>query len=327
VKKFLFEQEKYGEIRIDKFLSLVSEFNRSKIQILIESGCVLLDGEKIIKCKQILKNSQEIEIINTEIINKKDIDYLKPYECEIEIVYQDNDILVINKQAGICVHPGIGNHDNTLVNALISKNIQLSSINGDFRPGIVHRIDKDTSGLLIVAKNDKSHEVLAEMIMKKEIIRKYKAIVFGLPVKTSDTIITKISKDRKNPTKMMVNKFLGKESITHYKVLEYFKNKDISLIECVLETGRTHQIRVHMSYIGHSVLGDQIYGNNNRKLNFRAINDPLISNFKRQALHSYYIEFAHPITCEIIKFEIDLSFDMNSILEELRNNNDIRDRD
>ena len=318
MNKFLFEQEKYGETRIDKFLSLVSEFNRSKIQILIENGCVFLNGEKINKGKHLLKNIQEIEIINTEILEEKNIDYLKPYDCEIEIIYQDKDILVINKQAGICVHPGIGNHDNTLVNALISKNIQLSSINGDFRPGIVHRIDKDTSGLMIVAKNNTSHEKLSEMIMKKEITRRYKAIIFGLPSKTSDTIITKISKDRKNPTKMMVNKIMGKESITHYKLLEYFKNKDVSLIECILETGRTHQIRVHMSHIGHSILGDQLYGKNSRKLIFRAINDCYIANFKRQALHSYYIEFAHPITCEIMKFEIDLPYDMKKVLEEAK---------
>jgi 23S rRNA pseudouridine1911/1915/1917 synthase len=229
--------------------------------------------------------------------------HVEPEDIPLDIVYEDNDVIVINKKSGMVVHPGNGNHSGTLVNALLNHS-KLSTVNGEFRPGIVHRIDKDTSGLLIVAKNDKAHLILAEELKKKEIKRKYIALVKGVIPHDTGTIDAPIGRDKQDRKKMCVTKDNSKEAITHFRVLERFK--EATLIECILDTGRTHQIRVHMKYIGHPIINDPVY------LGGKNIDD------YGQMLHAYSISFIHPTTKEEMTFKVDPEEEFNKILDMYR---------
>lgn len=270
--------------RIDVFLKEHLDISRSKIQ-------------KLIKDKKILVNDQEINnsyktVLNDKITINDELDFeihVRPQDIDINIVYENDDLLVINKESGMVTHPAPGNYENTLVNALVGKYC-LSSNN--IRPGIVHRLDKDTSGLMLVAKNDWAHDKLAEMIKKKEVKRTYVALVSGVINHDTGTIDAPIGRDRNNPLKMMVTDINSKQAITHFKVLERF-NKH-TLIECYLETGRTHQIRVHMSYIGYPIVNDSIYGKEIYDKDFG------------QLLHSKKIEFNNPRDNEHLVFEADI---------------------
>lgn len=284
-------------IRIDTYLSNKLDISRSKIQKLIDEGKVTVNG-KVIKSNYKTKLNDEIEIDD-----ELDFDItVEPVEIPLDIVYEDEYLMIINKPSGLVVHPAPGHYDDTLVNGLLfylnkdkTKNI---------RPGIVHRLDKDTSGLMVVAKDEKTMELLSEMISKKEVERKYLAIVDGVIKENTATIDAPIGRDPSNRQKMAINP-TGKNAITHIKVIERFKNN--TFIECLLDTGRTHQIRVHLSYINHRVTNDPVYGEGNEF---------------GQMLHSYSIKFIHPITKKELFFEQDPPKEFIEELNKLRESNE-----
>lgn len=285
--------------RIDKYLSskLDDSFSRAKIQKLIDEGLILVN-DKVIKSSYKVSNGDVILITDKE----EDMS-VKPEKMDIDIVYEDDDVMVINKKSGVVVHPAPGNYSGTLVNGLMYLSKDLSHVNGEFRPGIVHRIDKDTSGLLIVAKNDKAHRILAEELKEKKIKRKYIALVSGVINHDIGEIDAPIGRDPSDRKKMCVTSTNSKDAITHFRVLERYKNA--SLIECELETGRTHQIRVHMKYINHPVINDPVYGKNNH------------GEFG-QLLHAKEITFTHPTTKEVMTFSCEVPEEFNKILEEYK---------
>lgn len=275
--------EENEKIRIDKYLSEKLDLSRSKIQKLIDNKKVIVNN-KFVSANYKIKMGDLIEVnddLNYEInIEKENI--------PLDIVYEDDDLLIVNKESGMVTHPAPGHYTKTLVNALLYK-FDISTTT-DIRPGIVHRLDKDTSGLMVVAKNEKTHEKLSEMIKNKEVKRHYIALVEGVIQHETGTIDAPIGRDQYDRQKMAVTDINGKDSITHFKVLKRYKNK--TLVECILETGRTHQIRVHMKYINHPVVNDPIY--NKKK-----------SDDFGQMLHSKSIEFIHPITKKKIYFEVE----------------------
>lgn len=285
--------------RIDKYLSskLDDSFSRAKIQKLIDEELILVNDK-------VIKNSYKVSNGDVILITDKEEDMsVKPEKMDIDIVYEDDDVMVINKKSGVVVHPAPGNYSGTLVNGLMYLSKDLSHVNGEFRPGIVHRIDKDTSGLLIVAKNDKAHRILAEELKEKKIKRKYIALVSGVINHDIGEIDAPIGRDPSDRKKMCVTSTNSKDAITHFRVLERYKNA--SLIECELETGRTHQIRVHMKYINHPVINDPVYGKNNH------------GKFG-QLLHAKEITFTHPTTKEVMTFSCEVPEEFNKILEEYK---------
>lgn len=285
--------------RIDKYLSskLDDNFSRAKIQKLIDEELILVN-DKVIKSSYKVSNGDVILITDKE----EDMS-VKPEKMDIDIVYEDDDVMVINKKSGVVVHPAPGNYSGTLVNGLMYLSKDLSHVNGEFRPGIVHRIDKDTSGLLIVAKNDKAHRILAEELKEKKIKRKYISLVSGVINHDIGEIDAPIGRDPSDRKKMCVTSTNSKDAITHFRVLERYKNA--SLIECELETGRTHQIRVHMKYINHPVINDPVYGKSNH------------GEFG-QLLHAKEITFTHPTTKEVMTFSCEVPEEFNKILEEYK---------
>lgn len=277
-----------NEDRLDKYLLDKIEISRSKLQKMIENGNVLVNGNKV-KNSYVVKIDDEITI--DENYQKK-IDIL-PENIPLDIVYEDDDLLVVNKKSGMVVHPAPGNYSGTLVNALMYHCNSLSTVNTEVRPGIVHRIDADTSGLLLVAKNDEAHIDLAEQIKNHTVNRKYIALVWGVINEDTATIDAPIGRDKNNRKKMCVTADNSKDAITNIKVLERYEKA--TLIECSLETGRTHQIRVHMDYIGHPIINDPVYGHNK-----------LIDNEFGQMLHAKTIGFIHPKTKEYMEFNSEV---------------------
>lgn len=287
-------------LRIDKYISLKLEnISRVNIQKMIENGDILVNDKKV-KVSYKVEENDNIKII----IESPKESHLKPEDIPLDIVYEDDDIVVVNKQKGLVVHPGNGNPDGTLVNAILAHcKGSLSGIGGELRPGIVHRIDKDTSGLLIIAKNDMAHLNLAEQIKNHEIKKNYLALVRGRIKEKEATIDMPIARDEKNRIKMAVDKS-GKEAITHFKVLKKYEN--YTFLEVNIETGRTHQIRVHLSQIGFPLVGDYVYSNGKNPF-----------GVKGQMLHSYKLEFKHPRTGKVLKLEAKLPKYFKDILEKL----------
>ena len=277
-----------NEDRLDKYLLDKIEVSRSKLQKMIENGNVLVNGNKV-KNSYVVKIDDEITI--DENYQEK-IDIL-PENIPLDIVYEDDDLLVVNKKSGMVVHPAPGNYSGTLVNALMYHCNSLSTVNTEVRPGIVHRIDADTSGLLLVAKNDEAHIDLAEQIKEHTVNRKYIALVWGVINEDTATIDAPIGRDKNNRKKMCVTADNSKDAITNIKVLERYEKA--TLIECSLETGRTHQIRVHMDYIEHPIVNDPVYGHNK-----------LIDNEFGQMLHAKTIGFIHPRTKEYMEFNSEV---------------------
>lgn len=305
-------------IRLDKFLANeLPNFSRTQVQDLINSGHVKFEDKAITNSSH--KTKMGNYIVDVESIRIKP-NHLEPYDFKLDIIYEDEYLMIINKPAGISVHPGAGNYDKTLANALVHyAKDKLSSIGGEFRPGIVHRLDKDTTGLLIIAKDDETHQLLSEALAEREIKRYYLALVYGAPTLLAGTIKTFIAKNYHDHTKMVITKATGKEAITHYVVKETFLNGKFSLLECKLDTGRTHQIRIHLNYKGFPVIGDQIYNESQNKhltkLDIKT--KDLALSFKRQALHAYRLSFVHPITEELMEFEIDLPPDIKELCQQL----------
>jgi 23S rRNA pseudouridine1911/1915/1917 synthase len=316
--KFLITSQDAGK-RLDiALVKLLPSLSRSNLKKIIELKQVKVNNSIVDSASKKLKESDNIDV---SLIFKNEIKIL-PSNIKLNTVYEDKDILIINKPAGMVVHPGAGNHDNTLVNALIYKyKKKLSNVNGSTRPGIVHRIDKETSGLLVVAKNNKAHSDLGKQFSDHTIKRTYQALSWGILRPLSGRIETLIGRSRKNRQLMSVTEISGKKAVTNYKTIKVFEIKDvpkISFIECKLETGRTHQIRVHMAYKGCSLLGDQQYGKKNLK--FKKINEDFENKLKvlnRQALHAKSLGFIHPSTKKFMIFKSNLPQDFKKILDLL----------
>ncbi len=287
--------------RIDIYLIDKLDMSRNYIQNLIKKGFILVN-EKKVKSSYLLKKDDVI-VINEQ---KEEPYKITAENIPLDIVYEDDDVIVVNKPNGMVVHPAVGNKSGTLVNALMHHSQNLSDINGEFRPGIVHRIDAFTTGLLMVAKNNRTHEILAKQLEEKTITRKYIALVWGVIEEDTGTIDAPIGRDEKNRKKQAVTSINSKKAITHFKVLKRYK--DASLIELKLETGRTHQIRVHMNYINHPVVNDPVYG---RK--------KIINDFG-QCLHAKTIGFIHPTTGKYMEFESELPEEFKNILNMFEEN-------
>lgn len=288
--------EETGE-RIDSFLSGKTDFTRTRIQQLIKDRNITVNG-KPTKSSYKIEENDEITIEVPEVETTE----IKPENIKIDIVYEDSDIAVINKQAGLVVHPAHGHYSGTLVNALLYHIKDLSGINGEIRPGIVHRLDKDTSGLIVIAKNDKVHAALTEMFQEKKIRKTYLAILKGKLNKSEGKIVTQIGRDKNDRKKMTVidDAAKGKNAITNYRVIS--QNNLFTLVKVNIETGRTHQIRVHMRHLEYPILGDSVYG---RK-----------DNEKRQMLHAYKLEFIHPVTGRQMEFIGEIPEDFQKALKK-----------
>ena len=310
---------KFSGYRLDKFLNLnIAELSRTRIQTLIRENCVKLNNIITNDSAKKIKNNDQI-IINFPQDKKT---FIKPNKISLNILYDDEDVVIINKSPGVVVHPGAGNYEKTIVNGLLYKyQNKLSSIGGKLRPGIVHRIDKDTSGVIVVAKNDKSHINLSKQFSEHTIKRTYEALIWGALKPQKGIIKEKISRSIRNRQLMAVRKEKGKMAITNYRTLKIFQNFNlpkISLVECNLETGRTHQIRVHMNFKGNPILGDKSYGKSKRK--FKRINPVIeekINNFSRQALHAKSLGFLHPTSKKEVFFEAKRPLDFDALIKSL----------
>ena len=300
MNKFIVDQN-LANTRLDKALSeLLSDVSRTKIKSYLDEGLILVNG-KSEKASYKVEENDEITVAD---LPKEETD-LNAEDIPLDIVYEDDDLMVINKPKGLVVHPGAGNKNGTLANGLKFHSDNLSTINGDFRPGIVHRLDKDTAGLLVVAKNDFTHVKLQEQLVDHTLSRKYYALVLGVISEDNGQIIAPIGRDKQNRQKMAVDLRNGKEAETTFKVLKRYSNT--TLVECVLKTGRTHQIRVHMNYIGHPVIGDPLYGKGNR-----VIYDD------GQLLYAHYIKFIHPRTKKALDFDSPMPSYFEEFLAKLK---------
>ena len=310
----------FNKNRIDKFLqSQLKDISRTKLQSLILGGFVKLNNTITKESSKKIKDNDKVEIILPPPKETK----IKPHKMKLDILFDDDDIIIINKSPGVVVHPGAGNYLKTIVNGLLFKyQNKLSGIGGKLRPGIVHRIDKDTSGIIVVAKNDSSHINLSNQFSQHTIKRTYEALVWGSLNPKNGKINQKISRSIRNRQLMSVSKDKGKKAITNYKTIEVYQNQNlpkISLIECNLETGRTHQIRVHMNFKGNPILGDKSYGKSKKV--FKKINDTIekkINNFNRQALHAKSLGFIHPTTQKEIFFEAKRPKDFDELIKSLK---------
>ena len=306
--------------RVDIFLSKYEEkISRTKIKNLIEKGYLEINNQIVLEPSKKISVKDKVKL---EVPKLKKLE-IKPYKYKLDIIYEDNDVMVINKPAGLIVHPGAGNFDNTLVNALINYDKKnLSSINGELRPGIVHRLDKDTSGVIIVAKNNFAHTHLSKQFNEHSIDRKYIALVWGKLRPQKGEIKTFITRSSKNRQLMDVSQTKGKLAITNYKTIEIYENARVptlSLVEYRLKTGRTHQIRVHMKFKGNPILGDKSYKKKLKKLKDvdPELNE-IIKKIDRQCLHAKSLGFLHPTKNQRLFFESKLPNDLHKIVKKLR---------
>lgn len=283
--------------RLDKYLAANTDYSRVMISKMIDAEYIKVNG-KVEKASYKVRENDSIEILDGF---KEEVD-ITPTKMDINIVYEDEHIIIVNKPSGLVVHPGSGNYDNTLVNGLMYYTNSLSDVNGEERPGIVHRIDKDTSGLLMVAKTNEAHQILTEYFKNKEVKREYLALITGVFPHETATIDAPIGRDPKDRKKMTVTADNSKEAVTHLKVIKRYREH--TLVSLKLETGRTHQIRVHMKYIGYPVFNDPVY-TNKKTTEFG------------QFLHSYKMEFDHPITKEHMSFECPMPTEMQEFINSL----------
>lgn len=308
----------YKGLRIDKFLALsFPEMSRSQIQRLIKSGNVSCDDDIIVDNSFKVRLDDSYQVFVPEAVDADP----EPENLPIEIVYEDEDLIVVNKPAGMTVHPAPGSPNGTLVNALLYYcRDRLSGIGGVKRPGIVHRIDKDTSGLLVVAKNDMAHRHLSEQFFEHTIERTYFALVYGLPNPLNGRVEANLGRSPYDRKKMAVLQNGGKRAVTNYKTIENFKNF-AALVQCNLETGRTHQIRVHMASLGCNLIGDQLYVKS-KKTNIKGVDENIkryVNSFPRQALHATTLGFKHPRSNEFVSFSSEFPEDFLQLLTSLKN--------
>lgn len=320
-KQTLIVDEAEVGIRLDKFIAdSALALSRTRVQQLIEAGMIHLSPERNVTASMKVKLGDIVTITIPPARAASPV----PQEIPLDIVYEDDVLLVLNKPAGLVVHPAPGHSDSTLVNALLSHcGESLSGIGGVKRPGIVHRLDKDTSGLMVVAKTDQAHQALTSQFSDRSLSRTYQAFVWGLPMPTTGTIQTLIGRDPGNRQKMAVVTRNGREAITHYKVIRHFQIGEdsrlaISFVECTLATGRTHQIRVHMRYLGCPIVGDPLYGHVPKGA--KKIWPEAVDFAQRQLLHAMFIKFRHPISQEMLSFSVDLERDMKNFLKILEKN-------
>tara|TARA_B100001540_G_C15734768_1_gene609317 strand:+ start:24 stop:1004 length:981 start_codon:yes stop_codon:yes gene_type:complete len=310
-------------LRVDVFINKKkNDISRTRIKNLILEKRLKLNKKIIVNPSKKISSGDTIELIIPEPKKAS----IKPYKFKLNIVFEDKDVIVLNKPAGISIHPGAGNYDNTIVNALINydKNC-LSNIGGELRPGIVHRIDKNTSGLVVIAKNNQTHENLSNQFRKHSIQRVYQLLIWGKVRPSKGKIVTLISRSTKNRQMMVVSNIKGKKAITNYKTIEIFENKytpTLSLLECKLETGRTHQIRVHINYLGNSIVGDDKYKKKFKRIkNIDQDLEKLLANLNRQFLHAKTLGFFHPSKKKEMTFSSNLPNELEIILKKLRNTN------
>ena len=308
-------------LRVDVFINKKeNKISRTRIKNLILDKKLKLNNQIIIDPSKKVSYGDTLELI----IPEPKIASLTPYKYKLDIIYEDEDLIVINKPAGIVMHPGAGNFDKTIVNALINYDKKsLSNIGDELRPGIVHRIDKNTSGLIVVAKNNETHENLSIQFSKHSITRVYRLLIWGKVKPSKGKIETFITRSSKNRQMMEVSRTKGKKAITNYKTIEIFENEytpTLSLLECKLETGRTHQIRVHMNFMGNSIVGDDKYKKKFKKIkNINATLEKKLINLKRQFLHAQTIGFIHPKKNKEMIFNSILPQELEIILKMLRN--------
>jgi len=316
----LIVRENDKNLRVDVFVNKKAiDLSRTRVKNLILDKKLKLNNKITIDPSKKISNG---DIINLTIPEPKKTS-LKPYKYKLDIIYEDDDLIVLNKPAGIVMHPGAGNYDNTIVNALINyKKNSLSSIGDELRPGIVHRIDKNTSGLVVIAKNNQAHENLSIQFSKHSITRIYQLLIWGKVRPSKGKIETFITRSSKNRQLMEVSNTKGKKAITNYKTIEIFENKNtptLSLLECKLETGRTHQIRVHMNYLGNSIVGDDKYKKKFKKIkNVDLLLEENLIKLNRQFLHAKTIGFIHPTKDKEMIFNSILPQELEIILKILR---------
>lgn len=304
------DKEHHG-LRLDKYLATVAaELSRSRIKSLIEEGRVTRAGVVVVDCSAKVK---EGDVWQMDVPPVEPSHMLPNSEIALDVVYEDDQFLIINKQAGLTVHPGAGNQQETMANALLAHcGDELSGVGGVARPGIVHRLDKDTSGLILVAKTDTAHHHLSRQIAERSLLRVYTAFCWGVPKPHTGTIETHIDRHPRNRLKMSVVSSGGKLAVTHYAVKKIYANGLASQVECQLQTGRTHQIRVHMAHIGHPLIGDPLYNPKHQRA-LRGASDELrdfLSRFNRQALHSSQVGVEHPVTGDYIEKRSPLPSDI-----------------
>jgi len=307
--------------RADKVLTaLCPDLSRSRLQAILADGGVFLNGESLDNASQKLRAGDEVQVVLPEVVAALPA----PENIPLDIVYEDADLLVLNKPAGLVVHPGAGNYSGTLVNALLYHCAgSLSGIGGVMRPGIVHRLDKETSGLMVVAKSDRAHQGLSAQLADRSLSRVYEALVLHVPTPLKGVVDRAIGRDPRHRLKMSVQAHGGREARTHYHVIETYKNA-LARVECKLETGRTHQIRVHMSSIKHPLIGDPLYGpqqtaliSTMKKAGFSEEALAACLAFPRQALHAREIAFIHPVSDEVMEFASELPKDFSNLLNLL----------
>lgn len=319
--EFVVPEESDGQ-RLDKALAgLIDHLSRARIQALIAEEQVCVDGVVCTGASYKLKENQRLSLIVPPPVSW----YPEPEDIPLDIVFEDEDVVVINKPAGLVVHPGAGHQTGTLVHALLHHvGDRLSGIGGVLRPGIVHRLDKDTSGLMVVAKNDQAHQFLSDQFAGRSLSRKYKALVLGVPMPLKGSVEGPIGRHTANRQKMSVRRQGGKDAVTHYRVLDRFGDA-LSLVECVLESGRTHQIRVHMAHIRFPLIGDPLYGPQKtaveaalRRSGYDEFVCKHVIDLSRQMLHAYALSFIHPGHKKTMSFEASLSPDMQAVLDGLK---------
>ena len=297
MREFIYKNEESQ--RLDVFLSEnINDTSRAQLQKMIVNGEVLVNGEEKKSNYRLSLN----DVVKVEEIVEEDLE-VRPIDFEIEVLYEDDYLAVVNKPAGMVVYPGAGREEVSLVAALKGMKMKLSNPEDEMRNGIVHRLDKDTSGLMMIAKDNKTHDKLSKLLKKREVVRKYYTIVNGVVEHDFGTIDAPIGRDERNRIRRTVSG-AGKDAITYFKVIERFK--DFTFLECELTTGRTHQIRVHMKYIDHPILGDNLYGLKDRY------------NLESQLLQSYLIEFIHPYTNKQMSFSLDVRDDFKKLMKEVK---------
>jgi 23S rRNA pseudouridine1911/1915/1917 synthase len=289
--------------RLDRYLaSVLSDMSRTKVQQLIEEGAILVNGYPS-KPGYALKTGDEVQLFSLRLNNRAGS--IKPRQLPVDVVYEDRDLLVVNKAAGMVVHPAPGHHDDTLVNALLARYPDIQKDGVDQRPGIIHRLDKDTSGLIIIARNAAIQAALVEQMKHHEIVKRYLALVEGVVALDQGSIDAPIGRNQRHRQQMAITAKGSREARTHFRVLQRFARHTLLLLE--LETGRTHQIRVHLKAIGHPVVGDPIYGSRSATRGL---------SLKRQFLHAYQIRFIHPSTGAIVELEAPLPDDLQVVLDQ-----------